>query len=238
MLRLTSVFRMIPKVIYNSRNKGDHSIPTLKALSLPTRTLSSKDNEPENDGMVETRRTYIPYRNHHGEEMLFEKQYPPREYAFVPSGNSYVTRHCRTVAKELNQKIYAKYRSESRKRPAQHEGLFVPKNILAMVESDFDRKKAAAEEKWLQNLDEQYPNMPPIDRTEITMRCYSPRLDRTSKPRWAKDLLIIQRYVLSKYTAFNSVNSRKDDAQVLRSKARGEADKILSTWARGLKHLP
>lgn len=40
-------------------------------------------------------------------KILYEKQYPPRGYVIVPAGNPFITRHCRNLAEETKQKIYA-----------------------------------------------------------------------------------------------------------------------------------
>ncbi|KAI0805648.1 hypothetical protein GGR55DRAFT_680841 [Xylaria sp. FL0064] len=48
------------------------------------------------------------------------------------------------------------------------EGLCVPKEILEIVESDFESKKAAVANRWMRKLEDDYPNMPLEDRTEYT----------------------------------------------------------------------
>jgi hypothetical protein len=40
-------------------------------------------------------------------QILFDGEYPPQGYIFVPAGNPFVTRHCRSLARDTDQAIYA-----------------------------------------------------------------------------------------------------------------------------------
>ncbi|KAI0203830.1 hypothetical protein F4808DRAFT_416008 [Astrocystis sublimbata] len=239
MFRLMNVPRMIPAVKYHGQYAGDHSIPTFKAPFLPTRTSSSQNTGSQNTGsqntgsetneLVRKQNTYTTYTNKYGEEMIFDWKPAPPGYTLVPIGNRYITRRCRDLAEERNQKIYAKYLSRTRRRPPIPAGLYVPRDIFIMVKSDYKEKEAAAMEKWMKKLDKEYPKIPPTHKVKIRRLCYSLDSDSTSKSKWAKTLEDIRRYVLSKYTAFDSLIKQEDSAQAI-SQAREKADKILSTW--------
>ncbi|KAJ5712101.1 hypothetical protein N7488_006257 [Penicillium malachiteum] len=53
----------------------------------------------------------------------------PENYVFVPKGNVYITRHCRTITKESNRVVYLVY-AKSGKRT---RGIRVPEEVHAKV---------------------------------------------------------------------------------------------------------
>ncbi|KAH7308937.1 hypothetical protein B0I35DRAFT_441047 [Stachybotrys elegans] len=168
----------------------------------------------------EKRRTYT---NRNGEEIIFRNQYPPPGCTFVPSGNAFVTRQCRVLAKEAGEKIYACYTSRTTKKAASQYGLYVPNGISEKVRVLWNEKKAELEEKFSQKLNKAYPHMPAKDKNEVRERCSSTYSITFNKA-------LIWQYVLHHYTDFESHrfwNPEDDDGM---KKARDEAEKILSKW--------
>uniref|UniRef100_A0A0B7KSF8 DUF2293 domain-containing protein n=1 Tax=Bionectria ochroleuca TaxID=29856 RepID=A0A0B7KSF8_BIOOC len=151
--------------------------------------------------------------------MVKSGQYPPLGYIFVPAGNPFITRHCRRLAKETEQTIYA----YSKKKLAKQYGLYIPKAIFEKVKSQYDARKATAEQEWSQKLDMKYPHMPSKDKAKIQRLSSSPFLKSESI---AVD---IRRYVLDHYTEFESLSCIKPDTEAA-AKAHQEADRILSAW--------
>lgn len=88
--------------------------------------------------------------------------------------------------------------------------------------SNYDQRMAKADEEWLRKLDKDFPNIPPADRAEIHRRRRS-FSDQTS--------LVVCRYVLHQYTAFDLLIgcSNIDPEEI--SKVHEEARKIMSTWS-------
>ncbi|KAK7224220.1 hypothetical protein V2G26_012223 [Clonostachys chloroleuca] len=168
---------------------------------------------------------HIVYSNKYGEEILFDGQYPPLGYIFVPAGNLFITRHCRRLSKETEQKVYAYYRPRSKKKLAKQYGLYIPKAIFEKVKSQYDARKATAEQEWSQKLDKIYPHMPSKDKAEVQRLFSSPFLKSESIAVGSR----IRRYVLDHYTEFQSLSCIKLDTEAA-AKARQEADRILSTW--------
>ncbi len=89
------------------------------------------------------RRNRTAYRNKHGEEIKSTPCDPPPGYVFVPSGDWFVTRHCRKLA----QTLYAVYRPKSRKELGGQIGFYVPREVLEKVESKYKANQAKIEEQ-------------------------------------------------------------------------------------------
>lgn len=104
-----------------------------RPMSSQSSESDGKEPEAKDD---ESKKEKIVYRNRLGEEVrthlitslwspilpraatpsdstpaqiIFRGQYPPKGYDMLPSGNTGLTRKCRTLAKEANCKIYAAY---------------------------------------------------------------------------------------------------------------------------------
>ncbi|KAJ5704256.1 hypothetical protein N7493_011394 [Penicillium malachiteum] len=101
------------------------------------------------------------------EKNIFERVPMPENYVFVPKGNVYITRHCRTITKESNRVVYLVY-AKSGKRT---RGIRVPEEVHAKVcdmETSTAKTRAdAAEARDVKAtsrnrvlLREEYPFMP------------------------------------------------------------------------------
>lgn len=88
------------------------------------------------------------------------------------------------------------------------------------------KRKGVEEEKWLQELDKVYPNMPSTDRTEICRLCSSQFL----KSKVIIRDIVILRYVQDRYTAMKKALYHHNLSAEAAAKARQEADEILSVW--------
>ncbi|KAI1355864.1 hypothetical protein F5Y01DRAFT_112580 [Xylaria sp. FL0043] len=224
MLRLTSGFRTIPALAYQGRYVVHHSVPAFKAGFLPTRSSSSKDNKP-----LEIRKCFPGFVNKHGEKILFAPRSRPAGYKFTPSSNPYITRRCRELAKCRNETLFARYPSKRKTSPEMEQGLFVPKDILELVESEFEMMKVAVGKKWLRKLAEDYPNMPQIDRIEVCEGLYQLYLDSPKQFVWKRIPFSVRFHSLSKYTDFDSLRNKEDNEEAL-SEVYKKAKKIVSKW--------
>ncbi|KAF7128541.1 hypothetical protein CNMCM5793_003329 [Aspergillus hiratsukae] len=63
------------------------------------------------------------------EENCFDREPLPENYVFVPKGDVYITRHCRTQTKEFRRVVYVVYNNAGK----QKVGLRVPKDVYAAV---------------------------------------------------------------------------------------------------------
>ncbi|KAK8025987.1 hypothetical protein PG990_003810 [Apiospora arundinis] len=218
MFRSLSLPRMVNAIIPNTQFVTGFPISKLefKYAATCSRGIWSNAFRPEERQI---------YRNKHGEEILFDRQYPPPGYEYVPAGNSFVTRQCRILAKETNEKIYAYYRLRSRKKVAKQCGLYVPRGIAADVESQYDARKEMADKERSQKLDKAYPNMPSKDKVKIGLLCN----EQSAISKRRDTSLIVRRYVLDRYTAFNSLSWPESGTEAF-AKANEEADKVLSIW--------
>ncbi|KAI1271815.1 hypothetical protein F5Y07DRAFT_328025 [Xylaria sp. FL0933] len=110
------------------------------------------------------------------------------------------------------------------------QGLFVPKDVLTIIESEFEEKKAAVEKEWLQKLAEDYPNMPLIDRTEVCEGLYPLYLGCAKQFVWKRIPFSVRSHILSKYTRFDSLRKEEKDNEEALSEAYKKAEEIASTW--------
>ncbi|KAG6224653.1 hypothetical protein E4U26_003596 [Claviceps purpurea] len=113
---------------------------------------------------------------------------------------------------------YTYFRNRSKRHPGGQYGLYVPDWILSMVIAQNDLREKTHNAKLAPWFHKTYPCMPPEDMAEILK--LSPFAKTFTLPR------SISIYVLSRYTAFDSL--RSDDEKC--SMARQEADEIIKTW--------
>lgn len=118
-----------------------------------------------------------------------------------------------------------------RQIPGQY-GLYVPDWILSMVLAENDLRKKIHNARLSRWLYKTYPGMPPEDMAEIQKCVFSSSAETlTAKPN-------IKEYVLSRYTAFDSLRSSFHQQSTLIEEkfragflmARQEADEIEKVW--------
>jgi hypothetical protein len=167
--------------------------------------------------------------NRYGEEIKFKPSYPPRGFVFLASGNAFLTRRCR----ELAQKLYAVYRRETRRRPAQHIGIYVPKDVLERARCDFRAERAKVDEKLWQTIDKSYPLIPGADRKALHHLILS-KSRKTIKTR-SKSCVRegAHDYVRNQYTEWKSLQISKDgDHGEAFAQIRRKIEEILISWGK------
>lgn len=212
---------------------GSASRSSLKSNDTPCRDLErfEKDDEVSNleDRADEALKTGISYRNRYGEEIVFSPCDPPPGYVFVPSGNAFITRHCRKLA----PRVKAVYRSRSRKKPATQIGLHVPEDVWGKVSLDFQMKMAQANEKLWQHLDKIYPQMPRTDKDELYQLICSKYPTLAGKSSFNISITT-HNYVRDRYTRLMSLSRfRPQDAEAI-AQAREKLREILASWRGGV----
>lgn len=113
----------------------------LNVISTQKRNVRTISNDIERDPK---RRNRTVYRNKHGEEIKFTPCDPPPGYVFVPSGDWFVTRHCRKLA----QTLYAVYRPKSRKELCGQIGLMSQGRFLRKSSLNTRRTKQRLKNNW------------------------------------------------------------------------------------------
>ncbi|KAI5922615.1 hypothetical protein F4810DRAFT_673419, partial [Camillea tinctor] len=142
-------------------NPDADSDTNAKADTDPDTGLSPEDTLGEDEILgIELPENW--YKNKYKEDILFNEHDPPPGYAFVPSGNIFLTRYCR----KHTQKVYAVY-GNKRKGITRPIGLFVPEDIISKSEDEQEMKIEKAHAKVSRVLDKYWPQMPPDDRDSI-----------------------------------------------------------------------
>ena len=172
--------------------------------SMLTNFFSQERNLKKSPERIEApsgKGSHKTYTNRHGEEIAFTPCSPLPGYVFVPSGNLFITRSCRKLAK----KVFAVYRPRSRKRLAAQIGLHVPRDTFNMVESDFETRRAKTEEILRRHIDRHYPRIPSADKKELYRLISSQNLNYIGKSTHDHCNTLIYRYVRNQYTRFKSL---------------------------------
>ncbi|KAI0847123.1 hypothetical protein F5Y00DRAFT_126178 [Daldinia vernicosa] len=204
------------------------SRPTLKMNDISS-DVEGTDSECE----TSNNKYNSGYRNRYGEQTILGLSDPPPGYVFVPAGNQFITWKCR----QYPQKRYAVLCRRSRKRPATHTGLYVSRDVFEKVRSEFEAKRASADEKLKRALDKEYPNMPTSDKNQLCDFIFSdPDVIGKSTPKSRR--LAIFNYVQANYAPLNSHNlSRENQNTEAIARANQKVQKILTSWRYGERVL-
>jgi len=164
------------------------------------------------------------YMNRYREQILFLPCYQPLGYEFVPSGNIFITRNCRSLA----QHVYAVYRSKNRNRCAAQIGLYVPKEVYKKVQAEFDIRRLQNDQSLWQSLVKHFPKMPYTDRREIR------RLIFAGKPQTLERSISLEtavfQYVQDRYTHFKSLDRNWEKYREEADWTLCRAKEILASW--------
>jgi hypothetical protein len=87
--------------------------PKLSDIFTQKREVYTDSEDTKSADKASKAELRMTYRNKLGDEMLFRPCDPPKGYAFVPSGNRFITRTCCRLA----HKVYAVYPGKIRTRP-------------------------------------------------------------------------------------------------------------------------
>jgi hypothetical protein len=117
------------------------------------------------------------------------------------------------------------YRPQSKKKPAKHNGLYVPKDTFEKARSYYYARIELAKQKWSRKLVKTYPGMPFTDKTELRRFCFSHSL--ASKQAEVK--FTIHKYVLDHYTSFEHL-CREESSKEAIDEAHQKAKRIMSIW--------
>ncbi|KAI1376866.1 hypothetical protein F4677DRAFT_418290 [Hypoxylon crocopeplum] len=164
---------------------------------------------------------------------------PPR-YRFVPSGNPYVTRHCREETYAAGQTLYVVHDIKHRRI-----GIRVPMAVYEIVlqMEDKTRKSRAEAVKKVDNKMEtefrkaivsQFPKIPEDALPKIishSMKKYSGRVGRTGEKEVAeKARLAVQAHIRHCHTSYDNLLKGGTDRAKARTRIEGEVRKISMQW--------
>ncbi|KAL4818703.1 hypothetical protein BDW67DRAFT_11616 [Aspergillus spinulosporus] len=165
----------------------------------------------------------------------------PPDYVFVPRGDVYVTRHCRSKTKEDHQLVYKVYDNTGKKAL----GIRVPATVHAAVlrsaqetaESRANAVKARDERELAHNrelLRKQFPLMPAQSLNTILQHAFlkgSGRVGRTTTtPEKEKVILAVEAHIRHVHTPYEALLRSGMPRPEARNKVREQVQTILAAW--------
>ncbi|RHZ50038.1 DUF2293 domain-containing protein [Aspergillus thermomutatus] len=178
------------------------------------------------------------------EENCFDREPLPENYVFVPKGDVYITRHCRTQTKESHRVVYVVYNKAGKR----NIGLRVPKDVYAAV-----LKSAAAtadsrahavktrDEKDLsrarQILRNKFPLMPAESLETIVDHAFLKRSGRvgrtTMKTDEQKANLAVEAHIRHTHTPYDSLLDAGKERREAREAVWDMVQAIKTAWEGG-----
>ncbi|PWY89940.1 hypothetical protein BO70DRAFT_358942 [Aspergillus heteromorphus CBS 117.55] len=212
------------------RDQGDVvDVPRTKAARAPPAKRFRKLN-------------LLPLSTEHLEKNCFEREVLPEDYVFVPKGDVYVTRNCRSRTKESGRLVYVVY-DKNGKRSL---GLRVPKDIHAAVhesaaESAESRAKAVKlrDEKDFararQLLATRFPLMPAESLQTILHHAFLKGTGRVGRSSTLSDErkadLAVEAHIRHTKTEYEALLKAGKGRERARNETRGQVLAIKTTWA-------
>ncbi|KAI9043995.1 DUF2293 domain-containing protein [Aspergillus affinis] len=175
------------------------------------------------------------------EENCFQRTPVPEEYVFVPKGDVYITRHCRSKTKESERTVYVVYDNEG-KYPL---GLRVPSDIhSAVLESAAatadsrasavklrDEKELAHSRKVLRS---EFPLMPVESLNTILDHAFrkgSGRVGRTSQIEdESKAAMAVEAHIRHTHTPYEELLRTGTNRDVARRQVWDKVHTIMEAW--------
>ncbi|KAH8433513.1 DUF2293 domain-containing protein [Aspergillus melleus] len=175
------------------------------------------------------------------EENCFKQMPMPEEYVFVPKGDVYVTRHCRSKTKESERTVYVVYENDG-KYPL---GLRVPSDIhSAVLESAAatadsrasavklrDEKELAHSRKILRS---EFPLMPVESLDTVLDHAFckgSGRVGRTSQIEdESKAAMAVEAHIRHTHTPYEEMLRAGTNRDVARRQVWDKVHTIMEAW--------
>ncbi|KAM5475359.1 hypothetical protein MauCBS54593_001047 [Microsporum audouinii] len=178
------------------------------------------------------------------EDILLDNQRRPSGYAFVPKGNAYITRKCRSQTHDLGSPVYTVYSSTTYKPT----GICVPIDVQAAVELESQdtsdaRKKAVAQkdardrQKARELLLKEFPNMPKSDLNTVLNHAFlkgSRRVGRSGKIANEKDKvrLAVEAHIRHVHTEYDDMIRRGLTRERARENIWDEVAIVRDSWKK------
>ncbi|KAJ5648862.1 uncharacterized protein N7484_002585 [Penicillium longicatenatum] len=183
-------------------------------LTSPPKTTGSRRKPPRSKAPAGS--GILPDSNDPLEENIFERAAMPEDYVFVPKGNVYITRHCRTDTKTSNRVVYLVY-DKAAKRTL---GIRVPdeihKNVSKRATLTAEKRASAVQvrdETFIMRgralLYNEFPLMPHETLETILNHAFlkgSGRVGRTSTTtEKRKATLAVEAHIRHKHTNYETL---------------------------------
>ncbi|OAX85541.1 hypothetical protein ACJ72_00079 [Emergomyces africanus] len=176
------------------------------------------------------------------EDIRTETQGPPPGYVFVPKGDVYVTRNCRSLSHKAKQTVYTVYNPKTQRTL----GLYIPSQIQATVTQSASntltarahavaQKDARDTSKARALLRTQFPAMP-VDTLETVLGHAflkgSRRVGRSGmvESEEVKVGLAVDAHIRHVHTEYEKLLENGVDRQVAREKVWGSVRKVRALW--------
>ncbi|KAM5436337.1 hypothetical protein MferCBS31731_006030 [Microsporum ferrugineum] len=177
-------------------------------------------------------------------QILLDNQRRPSGYAFVPKGNAYITRKCRSQTHDLGSPVYTVYSSTTYKPT----GICVPIDVQAAVELESQdtsdaRKKTVAQkdardrQKARELLLKEFPNMPKSDLNTVLNHAFlkgSRRVGRSGKIANEKDKvrLAVEAHIRHVHTEYDDMIRRGLTRERARENIWDEVAIVRDSWKK------
>ncbi|PGH06098.1 hypothetical protein AJ79_06632 [Helicocarpus griseus UAMH5409] len=176
------------------------------------------------------------------EEIRTDAQGPPPDYVFVPKGDVYITRNCRTRCHEARQTVYTVYNPKSRRTL----GLYVPTDIhtavtLSAADTQSARAQAVAQKdlrdstKARELLETHFPNMPAQSLEKVLGHAFlkgSRRVGRSGKIESdeVKVRLAVEAHIRHEHTDYDRLLDCGVEWKEARARVRAKVNQVLALW--------
>ncbi|KAI1640011.1 hypothetical protein F4809DRAFT_592163 [Biscogniauxia mediterranea] len=190
------------------------------------------DSDPDLDHDLKvTRHKFRPtYLNRYKEEILFSRDKRPEGYAFVPTGNIFMTTYCRKHAPE----VYAFFSPTHRRGRSKQTGIYVPADIARKAKSEHKARMAASDEILLQRLEKHYPAMPPDLRDEIHSALSGTSDGFVTGPNLEVIHYVVKRRVWARYSPFrqdkHDIPPPNTDMGIAYARSCARVEKVLDSY--------
>ncbi|KAK2877098.1 hypothetical protein FQN49_001421 [Arthroderma sp. PD_2] len=178
------------------------------------------------------------------EDILLDNQPRPSGYGFVPKGDVYITRKCRSQTHDLGSTVYTVYSSTT----YEQTGLYVPIDVRAAVELESHdtsdaRKQAVAQKdardrrKARELLLREFPNMPKSDLDAVLNHAFlkgSRRVGRSGKVASEEDKvrLAVEAHIRHVHTEYDDMIKRGTTRERARENIWGEIVTVRDSWKK------
>ncbi|RAL05498.1 DUF2293 domain-containing protein [Aspergillus ibericus CBS 121593] len=178
------------------------------------------------------------------EKNCFEREASPARYVFVPKGDVYITRHCRSKTKESGQVVYMVYDNRGKNTL----GLRVPADVhAAVLQSAAETAESRAHAVKLRDdkdsgrarelLRTHFPLMPEDSLNTVLQHAFlkgTGRVGRVSKlSDERKANLAVEAHIRHTHTLYESLLKSGKGRDLARKATREVVQAIKTTWAGG-----
>ncbi|KAL2006875.1 hypothetical protein VTN00DRAFT_9543 [Thermoascus crustaceus] len=203
--------------------------------------MDKKRGGQEPAKQIPTKQNEVPVSTEPLEKNCLQRHPVPEGYVFVPKGDVYITRHCRSQTKESGRTVYVVYDNEGKRT----RGLRVPQDIYnavlrsaaetASARADAVRQRDEKDTKQARELlRAQFPAMPAASLETVVNHAFlkgSGRVGRTSKRTdERKAELAVEAHIRHTHTPYEELLDAGMDREEARELVWDTIQQIKAEW--------